>query len=96
MENTVVIDFKNIVSELESKKLKLCYFRNGHFVEDTQGNLYAIEILYHGSYLDKLIKDGNVVEFTLIDDSVVGTVKDYEKKVWEVSEVNEFIKRHSL
>lgn len=88
---TLTIDFKNIVSELESKELKLCYFRNGHFVEDTQGNLYAIEILYHGSYLDKLIKDGNVIEFNRIDDSVVQTVKDYEKKVWGISEVEDFI-----
>lgn len=93
MGNTIVIDFKNIVSELESKKLNLCYFRNGHFAEDTQGNLYAIETYYHGSYLDKLIKDGNVIEFNRIDASVYQTVKDYEKKVWSASNVEAFIVR---
>lgn len=92
MKNTVVINFKNVVEELESKKLKLCYFKNGHFVEDAQGNFYAIDILYHGSYLDRLIKNGNVIEFNRIDNQLI---KEWEQ-IWEVSEVKSFINRHSL
>lgn len=96
MTNTIVVNFKNIVSEMKSKELKLFFFRNGHFVEDAQGNIYAIEIYYHGSYLDKLITDGNIIQFNHVDASVVHTVKDYEKQVWEASEVEAFIERHSL
>lgn len=68
MENTIVLNFKNILSELESKELKLCFLKDrGIFIEDIQGNLYGIEIYRHGSYLDSLIKDGTIVKFNLVD-----------------------------
>lgn len=97
MKNNIVIDFKNVVSELESKKLKLCFIKNrGMFLEDTQGDLYSFEISKHGSYLDSLIKDGTVVQFNYVNPSLSRTIEDFEKEVWGVSEVNAFIKRHSL
>lgn len=94
MKDTVVLNFKNVVPELESKNLKLCFLKNsnGIFIEDAQGNLYVIETYRHGSYLDRLIKDGIVVEFNRLDNSI----EDWKKEIWGVPEVEAFIERHSL
>ena len=46
-----------------------------------------------GSYLDKLIKDGVVVEFNLVDSK---NIEDWEKEIWSVKEVKEFIERQCL
>lgn len=94
MKNEIVIEFKNIISELESKKLKLCFLKDrGIFVEDNQKNLYKMETYWHGSYLDKLIKDGTIVKFSLVDST---NIEDWEKEIWGVPEVKAFIKRQSL
>ena len=94
MKNEIVIEFKNIISELESKKLKLCFLKDrGIFVEDNQKNLYMMETYWHGSYLDRLIKDGTIVNFNLVDAT---NINDWEKEIWGVPEVKAFIKRQSL
>ena len=49
-----------------------------------------------GSYLDKLIKDGVVVEFNLVDNAKSKNIGDWEKEIWGVSEVKAFIKRQCL
>ena len=97
MENKIVLDFKNIVSELKNKELKLCFLRNrGLFIEDVNGNLYMMETYRIGSYLDKLVKDGIVVEFNPVGVIRSKNIGEWEKEVWEISEVEAFIKRHCL
>lgn len=96
MNNKIVINFRNIVSELESKELKLCLLKDRcWFIEDMQGNLYQMETYRLGSYLDKLIKDSIVVEFDLIDIALSKNIEDWEKEIWGVLEVKDFIKRQS-
>lgn len=97
MKNTIVLNFKNITQELKDKELKLCFLKDrGIFIEDIQGNLYQMVNYRVGSYLDKLIKDGVVVEFNLVDNAKSKNIGDWEKEVWGVSEVNAFIKRQCL
>ena len=97
MVNKIAIDFKNIISELETNNLKLCFVGNrGLFVEDSQNNLYQMETYYIGSYLDNLIKNGIVVEFNRVDDILSRNIKNWEKEIWNISEVKNFIKRQSL
>jgi hypothetical protein len=94
MENIITINFKNIISELESKNLKLCFIKDrSWFVEDSKNNLYQIESYRYGSYLDKLIKDGITVEFNLVDASYIG---DWEKEIWDIEKVKDFMKRQKL
>ena len=94
MGDKIIIDFKNVVSELESKDLKLCFLRNGGlFIEDSHKNLYQMELNRSGSYLDKLIKEGTVVEFNLVDASYVS---EWEKEIWDTKEVKSFIKRQFI
>jgi hypothetical protein len=93
----IVIDFKNILSELESKKSKLCFLKErGLFIEDDQKNLYQMEVYRQGSYLDSLIKDGIVVKFHKVENFISKNIGDWEKEIWGVSEVKGFIKRQSL
>lgn len=49
-----------------------------------------------GSYLDKLIKDGIIVKFDIVDAELSKNIEDWEKEIWGVVEVKDFIKRHSL
>lgn len=94
MKTNIIINFKNVVSELESNDLKLCFLRNrGLFIEDSHKNLYQMELNRSGSYLDKLIKEGAVVEFNLVDASYIG---EWEKEVWDAKEVRSFIKRQFI
>lgn len=94
---TIVINFKNILSELESKKTKLCFLKGrGLFIEDDQKNLYQMEVYRQGSYLDRLIKDGIVVKFHQVENFTSENIGDWEKEIWGVSEVESFIKRQSL
>lgn len=93
----MIIDFKNILSELDSKKSKLCFLKDrGLFIEDDQKNLYQMEIYRQGSYLDRLIKDGIVVKFYRVDTFKTKNIEDWEKEIWDVSEVESFMKRQSL
>jgi len=94
MKNKIVIDFENIISELESKEVKLCFLKDrGIFIEDIQGNLYQMETYWHGSYLDKLIKNGVVVEFNFVNAT---HIKDWEKEIFGTEEVKAFMERHYL
>lgn len=53
----ITINFGNIVSELEKGNLSIVFLKNrGIFLEDDKSNLYVIENIHHGSYLDNLIK----------------------------------------
>jgi len=90
----IVLNFKNVISELESKELKLCFLKDrGIFIEDRQKNLYNMETYRHGAYLDRLIKDGITVEFNLVDGKNIG---DWEKEIWGVLDVKAFMERQSL
>lgn len=90
----ITINFKNLVEELENKDLKLCFVKNKDmFIEDAQLNLYLKETYYAKSYLDKLIKNEEVVEFNQVNSKYI---EEWEKEIWAVSEVKAFIERHSL
>lgn len=82
MENKIVVNFKNIISELESKNLKICFIRNmpSLFLIDNKNNLYQMELYRQGSYLDKLIKDGIAVEFNLVNTLLSKNIGEWEKK----------------
>ena len=89
MKNKFVINFKNIVSELKTKKLRLCFLINrGLFIMDEHNNLYQMELYRAGSYLDNLIKHGIIVEFTYADSQ---NINDSEKEIWNISDVENFI-----
>lgn len=93
----MIINFKHILSELDSKKSKLCFLKDrGLFIEDDQKNLYQMEVNRQGSYLDRLIRDGIVVKFHQVDTFTTKNIGDWEKEIWGVSEVEQFIKRQSL
>lgn len=93
MENKFIINFKNIVSELEAKKLKLCFLINrGLFIIDEYNNLYQMELYRVGSYLDNLIKHGITVEFSYVDSK---NINDCKKEIWSISDVKRFIARLS-
>ncbi|MET3209796.1 UNVERIFIED_CONTAM: hypothetical protein ABIC26_002743 [Paenibacillus sp. PvR008] len=101
MKNTITVDFKNIISELKSKELKLCFVKGLNigeaiFIEDAQGDLFSIAISKVGSYLDRLIMDGVIVVFNYVDNNLSQNIKDYQKEVWGISEVKAFIKRQKL
>ena len=90
MNNKIIINFKNIVSELKTKKLRLCFLINrGLFLIDRCNNLYQMELYRVGSYLDNLIKHGITVEFNYIDSK---NINDSEKEIWSISDVENFIK----
>lgn len=93
----IIINFGNIVEELETRGLKLCFRKNkvGTFIIDNKNNMYNIETYRAGSYLDQLIKDEITVEFNYIDASLSKNIGDWEKEIWNVLEVKDFIKRQS-
>lgn len=94
MNKTIKVDFKNIISELKEKELKLCFLKGrGMFIEDINKILYQMEIYRHGSYLDNLIKNGITVEFEKVDSSLSKNIEDWEKEIWGISEVVSFINR---
>jgi len=98
MENTKIkIDFGDILSELEEKNLKLYFLSNrGLFLADSQNNLYQMELYRQGSYLDKLIKNEITVEFELVETSISKNIGDWEKEIWDVSDVKDFVMRQKL
>jgi hypothetical protein len=94
MENEIILNFKNIIQELENKNIKLCFLKNkGMFVENTQKNLYKMETYWHGSYLNRLIKDDTIVKFSFVDAT---SIEDWEKEIWDVTEVKDFIKSQKI
>lgn len=97
MEKNIEINFKDIVMLLRENKLKICFLQNrGIFIEDGKRNLYQMEDLYIGSYLDKLIKNAVGVTFNMVSPSISQGIGEWEKETWDYMEVENFIKRHSL
>lgn len=89
----ITVDFKNIILELKNKKIRLCYIKNkSWYVQDAKGNLYQVENYWHGSYLDKWIRNGTVVKFNLVDAQYI---EEWEKEIWGVKKIEEFIKQQS-
>lgn len=87
--NTIVLNFGKILEEMEIKNIELCLIKNrGWFVKDSTNNLYGIELEKSGSYLDKLIRDKEVVKFNIVDGS---NIEDWEKEFWDVSKTKDFI-----
>ncbi len=95
--NKIIIDFGNIIEELKNKQVKLCLLHNrtGWFIIDKQDKLYQNEIYYDGGFLDKFIKEKLRIEFNLVPISVSTNIGEWEKHIWEIEEVDEFIKRQS-
>jgi hypothetical protein len=97
---TITVDFKNILSELKLKNLKICFLKKNIgrciFIEDSQNNLYQMEVYRQVSYLDNLIKNGIVVNFHQVKMSLSKNIRDWEKEIWSISEVEAFMKRQSL
>ncbi|WP_024344834.1 hypothetical protein [Lacrimispora indolis] len=97
MKKNITVNFKDIVAVLEKNNLKICFLkRRGIFIEDEQKNLYQMENRHTGSYLDKLIKNAVEVTFYLVNPSISQCIEDWEREVWDVTQVKSFIKRHSL
>ncbi|EEM25061.1 hypothetical protein CQ064_07925 [Bacillus sp. MYb78] len=95
MNKTIKVNFKNVLSELKEKELKLCFLKGrGMFIEDKNKILYQMEIYRHGSYLDNLIKNGITVEFEKVGNSLSENIEDWEKEIWGIADVESFIKRH--
>lgn len=103
LDNSITINFKNIISEMETKDLKLCFVHSAlhdwaHSVslEDNQGNLYRVEPFYDASYLNRLIENGDVVRFDRVDDALCKSIGEWEKSYMGVSDVKKFIDREHL
>ncbi len=93
----IVIDFGNIIEEMKNKQIKLChiYERTGWFIIDNQDQMYQIETYYNGGYLDKFIIEKLHIEFNLIPAYVMENIEEWRKEIWDVEEVEKFIKRQS-
>ena len=61
-----------------------------------QKKLYQMETFWTKSYLDNLIGKGIAVSFNLVDVALSENIKDWEKEIWGISEVKDFMKRHNL
>ena len=92
----IIIDFGNIISELEKENLNIVFLKNkGIFLEDNQKNLYAMEKNKHGLYLDNLIKKSKKVKFFIISKEISKNIKEWEKEIWSIEDVKAFINRQS-
>lgn len=93
-KNNVVLDFGNIVSELETKNLKLLKIKdnNNLFVVDCDGNLYGIEPYYAGGYLDRFIGEKFVISFERMEQPA-RNFEDWRKEFMDASWVKSFIER---
>lgn len=93
-KNNIVLNFGNIVSELEEKNLKLLKIKdnNGLFVVDCAGNLYGIEPYYVGGYLDRFIGEKFVISFERMEQPI-RDFEDWRKEFMDASWVKSFIER---
>ena len=92
----ITINFGNIVSELEKGNLSIVFLKNrGIFLEDDKSNLYVIENIHHGSYLDNLIKKSEKVNFSLVPKTISKNIGEWEKEIWNSLKVKEFINEQS-
>ena len=94
MNNKIAINFEHILSELKEKNLKLVFINNrGIYIQDNNKGLYQMELHKHCFYLDKLIKDADIIEFDYIEPPISQNISTLEKKIWEISDVQNFMKR---
>lgn len=93
-KNNIVLNFGNIVSELEEKNLKLLKIKdnNGLFVVDCAGNLYGIEPYYAGGYLDRFIGEKFIISFERMEQPI-RDFEDWRKEFMDASWVKSFIER---
>ena len=93
-KDNIVLDFGNIVSELEEKNLKLLKVKdnNNLFVVDREGNLYGIETYYAGGYLDRFIGEKFVISFERMEQPT-RDFEDWRKEFLDASWVKSFIER---
>lgn len=91
----IVIDFGNIIEEMKNKQVELCLFHNQWFIIDNQKQFYQIDTYYHGGYLDKYIKERLCIKFNLVPMCVNENIEEWEKEIWDVKKVEDFIKRQS-
>lgn len=93
----IVVDFGNIIEEMKNKQIKLCrlYGSTSWFIIDNQDQMYQNETYYDGGYLDKFIIKKLHIEFDLVLISVMGNIEEWEKDIWDVKDVERFIKRQS-
>lgn len=97
MLKEIKVNFKNILSEMRLKEVELCFLKNrGLFIEDSQENLYQMDIYNHGTYLDNLIKKGITLTFYKVESDKNNNMNDWEKEVWSIQEVTDFMKRQNL
>lgn len=97
MSKCVTVDFSKVISELENKKLNICFVKFGDplhpqtrfCIEDFKNNVYDMETYYSGSYLEKLINCKAVVNFYLIENF---NIKENQKERWSICQLNDFIK----
>lgn len=90
------INFKEIFSEIKEKDVKIILgIGNTMCIEDNKSNLYEIETYYHGSYLEKMIKNGYVVTFNKLEKKQSEHLKTlYENKVeiFDYNKMKDFYK----
>lgn len=79
MENIIEVNFKNILTEMESKRFNLCFLNENWFIEDNQKNLYQMETYRVGSYLDNLIEKGITVKFHKVEKSISENIEKRKK-----------------
>lgn len=93
-KDNIVLDFGNIVSELETKNLKLLKVKdnNSLFVVDCEGNLYGIEPYYAGGYLDRFIGEKFVISFERTE-WPTRDFEDWRKQFMDASRVKSFIEK---
>jgi len=88
--NSITVDFGNIISEMKDKNIRLCLVKDKNwFVEDSESRLYHIESY---KYLDNLIKNRENVIFNIVECNLI---EDWEKEIWTIKDVEDFIKRQS-
>lgn len=82
----MVVDFGNILEEMKKKNFEICAIGNTICLLK-ENKVYQIENYYHGSYLDKFIKNSSIINFT----EVKNTKDIYIKWYMGIDEMKNFI-----
>lgn len=92
---SITLNFRDILSEMKNKGIKFIFgIGNTMCIEDSNSNLYQIETYYHGSYLDKMIKNGWSVTFNLIDPKqteYLNNLYENAKEVFDYNNMKDFL-----
>ena len=75
----MVLDFKNIVSDLKNKKVRL-FIRKGFIFAEDINNLYQMDNYLQGTCIDKLISNSMKVKFNIVDTTLSKNIKSWEKE----------------